>query len=562
MLRSSPASRPRPTVDLSKLGPFELKDQLVALAAEGAKHGTAQLLNAGRGNPNWIATTAREAFLLLGRFALEEARRVWNEPALAGMPQRIGIAGRLESFLDRSADADCPKWLRNVLTYGATQFHFESDAFVHELADGIIGDNYPVPDRMLRHCERVVHQYLLQALGVEEGLKGRFDLFATEGATAGICYLFDSLIVNGLLKRGDRIALAVPTFTPYIEIPRLDRYAFQVVEIVASETREDGSHTWQYPNEEIDKLLAPDIKALFLVNPSNPPSVAMRSSTVERLVEIVRGQRPDLIVITDDVYATFVEGFRSLLSALPHNTICLYSFSKYFGCTGWRLGVIALHENNVLDAKLASLPARQRAVLARRYASIAVEPSQLKFIDRLVADSRQVALNHTAGLSTPQQVQMALFALAELVDDGHTFRKLARDILQRRLNALWDGLGATLVDDPLRAGYYAELDLMVWAQRNYGADFVRFLRGHHKPFDMLYALAKESSVVLMPGAGFEGPEWSVRVSLANLPEEAYSKIGECLRKIADAYVLEWKSSKGPRARPNGARSLANGRNRK
>ena len=44
------------------------------------------------------------------------------------------------------------------------------------------------------------------------------------------------------------------------------------------------------------------------------------------------------------------------------------------------------------------------------------DPQQLKFIDRLVADSRSVALNHTAGLSTPQQVQMALFALSPCMD--------------------------------------------------------------------------------------------------------------------------------------------------
>ena len=34
---------------------------------------------------------------------------------------------------------------------------------------------------------------------------------------------------------------------------------------------------------------------------------------------------------------------------LPHNTIGVYSYSKYFGCTGWRLGVIAVHEDNIYD---------------------------------------------------------------------------------------------------------------------------------------------------------------------------------------------------------------------
>ena len=82
--------------------------------------------------------------------------------------------------------------------------------------------------------------------------------------------------------------------------------------------------------------------------------------------------------------------------------------------------MIALRENNVLDAKISALPELDRKMLDARYGSLAVDPRALRFIDRLVADSRGVALNHTAGLSTPQQVQMALFALFAL--DGRAGR--------------------------------------------------------------------------------------------------------------------------------------------
>ena len=38
--------------------------------------------------------------------------------------------------------------------------------------------------------------------------------------------------------------------------------------------------------------------------------------------------------------------------------------------------------------------------------------------------------------------------------------------------------------------------------------------------------------MLMHGGGFGGPEWSVRVSLANLREETYPKIGQYLKEAA------------------------------
>ena len=58
------------------------------------------------------------------------------------------------------------------------------------------------------------------------------------------------------------------------------------------------------------------------------------------------------MIISDDVYGTFVDNFRSLMADLPYNTIGVYSFSKYFGVTGWRLGTIALYEDNVFDKLL------------------------------------------------------------------------------------------------------------------------------------------------------------------------------------------------------------------
>ena len=76
----------------------------------------------------------------------------------------------------------------------------------------------------------------------------------------------------------------------------------------------------------------------------------------------------------------------------------------------------------------------------------------------MVADSRQVALNHTAGLSLPQQTQMSLFASFALLDAENTYKKRMQDMIHERLHTLWESTGFTLLDDPLRAGYYSEID--------------------------------------------------------------------------------------------------------
>ncbi len=82
------------------LGPFEIKNELIDLAKKTSKTAQSAFLNAGRGNPNWIATTPREGFFLLGQFAITESKRVMeHSPGIGGMPQAKGIASRLDAWL-------------------------------------------------------------------------------------------------------------------------------------------------------------------------------------------------------------------------------------------------------------------------------------------------------------------------------------------------------------------------------------------------------------------------------------------------------------------------------
>jgi len=530
-------------IDLHKyetLSPFEIKDELIKLAKKTSQRSQSAFLNAGRGNPNWIATVPREGFFLLGQFAITESKRVLEHAAgLGGMPQAHGIARRLEGWLATHGDMPGASFLSEMVSFAVKTFRFEPDAFVHELVDSIIGDNYPVPDRMLVHNERITHEYLMWAMCGDPRPAGKFDLYAVEGGTAAMCYIFKTLKANRLLSPGDTIALATPIFTPYIEMTHLEDYDLKVVNIQAPQ-----ENRFQFTDEEIRKLEDPKIKAFFVVNPGNPTGIALSKETISKLATLVKTKRPDLMLLTDDVYGTFVEGFRSLLGELPQNTIGVYSYSKYFGCTGWRLGVIAVHEDNIFDKKIAGLPESLKLTLDKRYGAITLEPRKVKFIDRIVADSRDVALNHTAGLSLPQQVMMSLFSLVELMDSKKRYQQACREIVNRRIRALIEGLGLKVPENPLYDGYYALVDFEFWASKNIGEDAVEYLKKNVHPLDLAFRLAEDYGIVLLNGGGFEAPDWSLRVSLANLPDDVYEEIGRGVRAIARGYRAAFEASQG------------------
>lgn len=530
---------------LDQMSPFEIKNELINLAQEDARRSCATYLNAGRGNPNWIAADARESFFLLGKFALEECRRVHiDEPGIAGCPSQAGMGVRFESFLRKNADEAGAKLLADAYHYMIDRLDADADELAMEWVDGIIGDHYPTPPRILKYTEVAIRSYLAQEMGHRAPGEGKeYDLFATEGGTAGMCYVFDSLQANHLVGKGDKIALMAPLFTPYIEIPQLDRFAFDVITVSANPVEADGYHYWQYSDEELDKLRDPAVKLVCLINPSNPPSYRLSEHDLERFVDIVKKDNPNLIVVTDDVYGTFATDFKSLMYTLPYNTLCVYSFSKYFGATGWRLAVVAAAKHNLMDDLLARLPEAQKADLARRYGSLTLDVSKLSFIDRMVADSRDVALNHTAGLSTPQQIQMSLFAIKCLLDTDDVYKTKMQGMIHDRLNALWEATGFTLVPDDLRVGYYSEIDMMVWAKKLYGDDFAAWLPTAHDPLDVTMRLAAEKSIVVLNGSGFDGPDWSIRTSEANLDRDAYVTIGKMVRAILEEYHEEYLASK-------------------
>ena len=529
---------------LEQLSPFELKDNLIGLASEYQKECSRSMLNAGRGNPNWTATVPREAFFTLGQFGIEECKRTMQlDSGIAGIPKKNGIAKRFEDFLKKNSQMAGISLLKEMYKYGIEKHNFVADDFVQEFAEGIIGDQYPSPDRMLKHAEIIVHDYLLQEMCRGKPQRnGRYNLFAVEGGTASMCYIFNSLVENRLLNKGDKIAIGTPAFTPYLEIPELEEFDFKVTYIKGSAKDENGNSNFQYSDEELDKLGDKSIKAFFTINPSNPTSVQISEKSRKYLVKVVKNLNPNLMIVTDDVYGTFVEGFNSLMNELPHNTLCVYSFSKYFGATGWRLGVIALYEDNIYDDMLSAFPISVKEKQAKRYGTLTLRPEKLKFIDRLVADSRLVALNHTAGLSLPQQMQMMLFSAFALLDKENIYKKDCCNIVQNRYNLLWEGMKMPVFPDPNRASYYCEIDIHEWAMKNYGKAFVDFLEKNFEPVDIVFRLAEKSGIVLLNGGGFAGPEWSVRVSLANLEDNDYSVIGKELSETMYEYVEAWKTS--------------------
>lgn len=104
-------------------------------------------------------------------------------------------------------------------------------------------------------------------------------------------------------------------------------------------TREDG---YLPDPERIERLIEPGTRALLLNSPSNPLGTVIPAETLAQLLEVA--ERHDLWVISDEVYddLTFDGPFVSTAAAAPSpRIVSIFSFSKVYAMTGWRVGYVA-----------------------------------------------------------------------------------------------------------------------------------------------------------------------------------------------------------------------------
>lgn len=526
------------------MSPFEVKNELIERAQKACEKSKKRgkpgyILNAGRGNPDFVNIPVRHAFSYLNLFVTSLAEEYLHTTELGLRPKREGIARRFNEYILKNEGKEGIDFLKKAVDYAIKKYKFDPDEFIFSLSDAALGDFYPVPSRILPTFEIILSKYLNEILGLKEKPKAiEFDLFPTEGGAAAMVYLFKSLKINKIINPKDTIAIITPIFSPYLEIPTLKD--FDLIEILL---KSDEKLNWQLADREIKKLENPKIKAVYLVNPANPTSVALSDEVIKSLTDLVKKKRPDLIILTDTVYATFVEDFHSLIKNLPHNAICVYSFSKYFGVTGWRLGLIMMHKNNIIDKKIKMLSKKDKLELEKRYRMVSAEPEKIPFIERLELDSRDEALAHTGGLSSPQQAIMVLFALYEMMDIEKNYKRMIHEKLKKRITDFYNNLGVPVPMERGNTYYYSLIDLREIAKQKYGKDFASYLEKKINPYDFLFRLAEEKFTIFLPGKGFAGPHWSFRISLANLADKYYAIVGKNFSDVLDLFYSEWKKKK-------------------
>ena len=120
------------------------------------------------------------------------------------------------------------------------------------------------------------------------------------------------------------------------------------------------------------------------------------------------------------------------------------------------------------------------------------------------------------------------------------------DIVQRRGSLATDRRAGHRhpAESAASTAYYGLIDFEFWLRKYVGEDVVDWVKANVHPLDIVFRLAEDHGIVLLNGGGFEAPDWSVRVSFANLDDDVYDDIGRAVRAVARGYVESYQAQGG------------------
>ena len=292
------------------------------------------------------------------------------------------------------------------------------------------------------------------------------DLIVTSGGAHGLFCAFSATV-----DPGDEVMFFAPYWTP---IKDQVSYAGGVaVRVPWDEVR--GQHDIR---EALESRRTPKLRVIYVNTPANPSGDVLTREQLQTIAEFAIAH--DLTVIADEAYEDLLyDGEHVSIASFPgmaERTLSVYTFSKSFSMTGWRIGYVV------------------------------APPQFMEFLRKLV-------LNSVNGVSTPTQYA----ALAAVTHDPHFFDAIREQYRQRR---------DLLVNAFRKAGF----DCLTPPGAFYTFPDVRQRLGNDS-WKAMETLLERTSIASVPGVVF-GPEGEGHLRMSfSLAQETLEQAVEALSRL-------------------------------
>ena len=247
-----------------------------------------------------------------------------------------------------------------------------------------------------------------------------------------------------LTQPGDEIILPSPSYASYQEAVRIAGCTPRFAPL-------HEEQNFAFNEEAFEDCLSPHTRAILYCNPNNPTGTVFSETETRALIALA--ERHNLFLIIDEAYKDFVytpEAYFSpaQVAAVRRRIVRIFTFSKAYGMTGWRVGYLHSDARNVQEiikvhdalvtcapvvsqyAALAALEYGQDHIAAFRQAFKQRRDLMLTYLDQL---------SHVFDYQKPEGAYFVFPRLKDVVTHAHNSHALAYDILEKAKVAVVPG---------------------------------------------------------------------------------------------------------------------------
>jgi len=248
-------------------------------------------------------------------------------------------------YFDRLSNTPGLRWMGQN-----TNHHPLPAAVIKAMHDSIDSDEFRA------YAPPLGFEALRQGVVADVGLEGAIAMITDGGVEAlyHICHTF--------LRAGDQFV----TTDPGWKWP--PAFARAIGATVTEIPIYDASLGYRLSAELLEAVVTDKTRVIYLVDPNNPLGTCIQETEMVRIAAIARAR--GALLIHDCTYRHFAEGHTLAARFYPEGTLTTYSFSKWLGAAGLRIG--AAIGTPALIERLAAAPPNnlgsnvvsQRAALA------------------------------------------------------------------------------------------------------------------------------------------------------------------------------------------------------
>ncbi|MAT18930.1 MAG: aminotransferase class I/II [Leifsonia sp.] len=234
-------------------------------------------------------------------------------------------------------------------------------------------------------------------------------------------------VIRAMVSPGDAVLIPDPAWPNYemqaiLAGGRVDRYPLR------------AERDYIVDPGDIRRAITPETRVLVLNSPSNPTGSVAPPAVMAEIAEIARER--DVLVLSDEVYDEIVfEGAPvSMASLIPEHAVSVFSVSKTYAMTGWRVGYSLVPEwlvdpvTRVLESSVACL---STVTQAAALAALTGDQTPVATMRNAYRERRDLALQllTEAGIAVPRPGG-AFYAMVPLHETSDA-RASALDLVER-----------------------------------------------------------------------------------------------------------------------------------